>query len=151
MDFEGLRKTVEGLSAEMSALFTLYFPKTDYPDIELSDDDRKRILEVVIYQFFSDCNRYDVPADAKVPLLRWVMSLLRYKVHILDVFSPTNPDLEKVERPTDRIDIKSTSVQYGKSEAETLKNEKKQLYQELKKDLKQDWTELVVSYRKLRW
>lgn len=151
MGFEELKKEVEGLSAELSALFNLYFPKTDYPDIDIQEPDLKRLIEVTVFEFFSDCNRQDLPNDAKVPLLRWIASLLRYKVHVADVFSPENPDLIKVERPTDRIDIKSTSVQYGKSDAEILKSEKKQLYNELKKDLKQDWTELVVSYRKLRW
>lgn len=151
MEFADLQEKVEGLSVELFTLFHLYFPKEDYPDIEISDDSLKNLLSVTVYQFFSDCNRQDMPHTAKIPLLRWLVSLLRYRVYITDVFSPTNPDLEKTERPTDRVDIKSTSVTYGKSESETLKSEKKQLYKELKKNLRDDWLELVVSYRKLRW
>ena len=71
----------------MSALFTLDFPKTDYPDIELSNDDRKRILEVVIYQFFRNAIDMMYPRTQKSLCYDGLCRCYDTRYMSLDVFS----------------------------------------------------------------
>lgn len=141
---------VETISAELSALIALYFDSDDYEGLDLTSDAFDRRVKRALFDLLHECNRLDLPESARLPFLEWVIKRARYDAYEAGILSPDDETVSKI-KPTDSISVKSTSVSFGKSDYELLRDDRKDLYADLRKELDQDWGELAATLRKLRW
>lgn len=143
-------EAVETISAELSALIDLYFDPNDYAGLDLTSDAFDRRVKRALFDLLHECNRLDVPESARLPFLEWVIKQARYDAYEAGVLTPDEETFSKV-KPTNSVSIKSTSVSYGQSDYEIVRDDRRELYKTLSAELDRDWVELAATLRKLRW
>ena len=141
---------VETISAELSALVDLYFDPTDYEGIDIKSEAFDRRIKRALFDLLHECNRRDLPESARVPFLQWVLKQAQYDAYEAGVLSPDEETLSKV-KPASSVSIKSTSVSYGQSDYEIVRDDRRELYKTLAAELDRDWITLTATLRKLRW
>lgn len=143
-------EAVDTISAELSALIDLYFDPTEYEGLDFESDAFDRRIKRSLFDLLHECNRKDLPESARVPFLQWVVDSALVDAYEAGVLSPELEVISK-EKPTDSISVKSTSVSFGKSDYEILRDDRKELYAKLHEELDQKWYALAATLRKLRW
>lgn len=143
-------EAVETISAELSALIDLYFDPNDYAGLDLTSDAFDRRVKRALFDLLHECNRLDLPESARLPFLEWVIKQAQYDAYEAGVLTPDEETLSKV-KPTNSVSIKSTSVSYGQSDYEIVRDDRRELYKMLAAELDRDWAELAATLRKLRW
>lgn len=143
-------EAVETISAELSVLIDLYFDPDDYAGLDLTSDAFDRRVKRALFDLLHECNRLDLPESARLPFLEWVIKQARYDAYEAGVLTPDEETLSKV-KPASSVSIKSTSVSYGQSDYEIVRDDRRELYKTLAAELDRDWVELTATLRKLRW
>lgn len=143
-------EAVETISAELSALIDLYFDPDDYAGLDLTSDAFDRRVKRALFDLLHECNRLDLPESARLPFLEWVIKQARYDAYEAGVLTPDEETLSKV-KPASSVSIKSTSVSYGQSDYEIVRDDRRALYKTLAAELDHEWAELAATLRKLRW
>lgn len=138
-------------ATNLMELLPFYFDPAEYPSTDFSSNSTKMFLTRGVLAFFKDCNRKDLPEDAKVPFLGIMLRLAESQKYYKRAFDTTAGDTLSKEKPTQSVSIKSTSVSYGQSEYELAQASAKAHYDAEKEAIRQDWASLVSTYRKLRW
>ena len=138
-------------ASKLVELIPLYFDAADYPNVDIASEQTKKAITRLLFDFLDDCNRCDIPDDAKIPFLNIAMQYIDIQHFHNSVIDDTVVNTLSKEKPTQSVSIKSTSVTYGKSEFELAKDDAKIYYADLVKAVERDWNELVAKHRKLRW
>lgn len=145
---------IEQVTADASKLvelIPLYFDVADYPNVDFAGEQTRKSITRLLFDFLSECNRCDIPDDAKIPFLSVAMQLIDVQQFYKNVIDDKTVEGLSKDKPTQSVSIKSTSVTYGKSEFELAKDEAKTYYADMIKAVERDWIELIARYRKLRW
>ena len=145
---------MEQVTAEASKLvelIPLYFDATDYPNVDFASTQTKKAITRLLFDFLSECNRCDIPDDAKIPFLNIAMQFIDAQHFYKKVIDNQAVEGLSKDKPTQSVSIKSTSVTYGKSEFELAKDDAKTYYADMVKAIERDWIELIARHRKLRW
>lgn len=143
-------EAVDTISKELSELVVIYFDKDEYPELDLESDAFDRRLKRALFDLLHECNRSDLPESARVPFLQLVIESARIDAYEAGVLAPDMDEISRV-KPQESVSVKSTSVSFGKSDYEILRDDRKDLYQEMRTEWDREWFELMATLRKVRW
>lgn len=143
-------EAVDTISKELSELVSVYFDPTAYPELDFESDAFDRRVKRALFDLLHECNRLDLPDSARVPFLQLIIEGAMVDAYEAGVIAP---DMDAVSRvkPQESVSVKSTSVSFGKSDYEILRDDRKDLYAEMRDELDRKWYELMATLRKLRW
>lgn len=140
-------EAVDTISDELLALVDSYFDTTV---IDLKGDAFARKVKRALFDLLNECNRMDLPDTARLPFLQLVIDNATIDAYEAGIIEPDMDAVSK-EKPTNSVSVKSTNVSFGKSDYEILRDDRKNLYAQMREDVTRRWYELAATLRKVRW
>lgn len=140
-------EAVDTISDELLALVDSYFDTTV---IDLKGDAFARKVKRALFDLLNECNRMDLPDTARLPFLQLVINNVTIDAYEAGIIEPDMDAVSK-EKPTNSVSVKSTNVSFGKSDYEILRDDRKNLYAQMREDVTRRWYELAATLRKVRW
>lgn len=140
-------EAVDTISDELLALVESYFDTTV---IDLKGDAFARKVKRALFDLLNECNRMDLPDTARLPFLQLVIDNATIDAYEAGIIEPDMDAVSK-EKPTNSVSVKSTNVSFGKSDYEILRDDRKNLYAQMREDVTRRWYELAATLRKVRW
>ena len=140
-------EAVDTISDELLALVESYFDTTV---IDLKGDAFARKVKRALFDLMNECNRMDLPDTARLPFLQLVIDNATIDAYEAGIIEPDMDAVSK-EKPTNSVSVKSTNVSFGKSDYEILRDDRKNLYAQMREDVTRRWYEFAATLRKVRW
>lgn len=140
-------EAVDTISDELLELVDSYFDTTV---LDLKGDAFARKVKRALFDLLHECNRMDLPDSARLPFLQLVIDDATIDAYEAGIIEPDMDTVSK-EKPTNSVSVKSTNVSFGKSDYEILRDDRKNLYAQMREDVTRKWYELTATLRKVRW
>lgn len=140
-------EAVDTISDELLELVDSYFDTTV---LDLKGDAFARKVKRALFDLLNECNRMDLPDTARLPFLQLVIDNATIDAYEAGIIEPDMDTVSK-EKPTNSVSVKSTNVSFGKSDYEILRDDRKNLYAQMREDVTRRWYELAATLRKVRW